>query len=154
MYHNILIVLLLCIVSATTADDTFLVVTRKGNIIGSRKDGYNTFFGIPYALVNEENPFGVSNTFLFRLISLSLCINTVTRHRYMDFPQTQTKHCFRNKYESRILWKSRLFSLFLDHYNLGLYFLILFIYNIYGFFSRTSYHTQTSENRLLPTTPP
>ncbi|XP_022818359.1 juvenile hormone esterase-like [Spodoptera litura] len=34
------------------------VNTSKGTIIGIKRDGYSVFFGVPYAKVNEDNPFG------------------------------------------------------------------------------------------------
>lgn len=44
---------------------TVTVSTRKGDIIGQVNDGYNTFFGVPYAKVDEDNPFGVSICLFF-----------------------------------------------------------------------------------------
>ncbi|XP_028168559.1 carboxylesterase 5A-like [Ostrinia furnacalis] len=40
--------------------DFVVVNTSKGQIKGRDEGSYNTFFGIPYAKVDEENPFGVS----------------------------------------------------------------------------------------------
>ncbi|CAH0696392.1 unnamed protein product [Spodoptera exigua] len=40
--------------------EKYQVVTRKGLIVGDRHDEYTTFLGIPYAKVNEENPFGAT----------------------------------------------------------------------------------------------
>nr|AFO65061.1 esterase [Helicoverpa armigera] len=56
--------ILLCLLSLVYSDNPVKtkgfvrVLTRKGVIQGKVHDGYNTFFGIPYAKVNEENPFG------------------------------------------------------------------------------------------------
>ena len=73
---NIFILLLLSLGSAIEANDAIRVVTRKGTVIGTKRDGYNTFFGVPYALVNVNNPFGVSNTvFLMILFNLTLYIS-------------------------------------------------------------------------------
>lgn len=45
------------------------VETSKGPIVGQKaSDGnYNTFFGVPYAQVNEDEPFQVRNTTQFSL---------------------------------------------------------------------------------------
>lgn len=41
--------------------DRVVVYTNKGPIVGNKDDGeFMTFFGVPYAKVNEDNPFGVS----------------------------------------------------------------------------------------------
>ncbi|XP_053618023.1 juvenile hormone esterase [Plodia interpunctella] len=40
-----------------------LVITKRGPIVGQKEDGYYTFLGVPYALVNEENPFGASSEY-------------------------------------------------------------------------------------------
>nr|QCO93600.1 alphe-esterase EST36 [Chilo suppressalis] len=37
-----------------------IVRTNNGPIVGQDRGNYETFFGIPYALVDEENPFGRS----------------------------------------------------------------------------------------------
>lgn len=55
--------ILLSLFSAVYAQDAVTVVTSKGPIQGYKRDGYNTFFGVPFALVNEENPFGVSSCY-------------------------------------------------------------------------------------------
>ncbi|RVE50778.1 hypothetical protein evm_004527 [Chilo suppressalis] len=39
---------------------TTIVRTNNGWIVGQDRGDYETFFGIPYALVDEENPFGRS----------------------------------------------------------------------------------------------
>nr|WOZ07769.1 carboxylesterase CarE5 [Agrotis ipsilon] len=51
-------ILLLCLCVAHCWAERVIVATRKGVIVGTKHDGYNSFLGIPYALVNEENPFG------------------------------------------------------------------------------------------------
>ncbi|XP_026728424.1 esterase FE4-like [Trichoplusia ni] len=54
----VMFIILLSLFSAVYAQDAVTVVTGKGPIQGYKKDGFNTFFGVPFALVNEENPFG------------------------------------------------------------------------------------------------
>ncbi|XP_075985199.1 esterase FE4-like [Anticarsia gemmatalis] len=50
---------LVCLLKSVKLE-TVRIVTSRGSILGQENDGYNTFFGIPYALVDEENPFGNS----------------------------------------------------------------------------------------------
>lgn len=57
-------VLLLCF-SVCRGADKVTIVTSKGPIVGDIHDTYNTFLGVPYAEVNEYNPFGVSLVFCF-----------------------------------------------------------------------------------------
>ncbi|CAH0597183.1 unnamed protein product [Chrysodeixis includens] len=60
MLQNILI-LLLSVSTVYSQNGTHVtVVTNKGPIQGYKRNGYSTFFGVPYAKVDEENPFGNS----------------------------------------------------------------------------------------------
>ncbi|XP_047035317.1 esterase FE4-like [Helicoverpa zea] len=52
----ILISLLVCVL--VKGEENITVLTSKGPITGFKQDGYDTFFGVPYARVNEYNPFG------------------------------------------------------------------------------------------------
>ncbi|CAD0205344.1 unnamed protein product [Chrysodeixis includens] len=53
-----LLILLTFLSAACSQNNTVTVVTSKGPLVGYKQDGFNTFFGIPYAMVNEDNPFG------------------------------------------------------------------------------------------------
>lgn len=65
-----LIFLLLCAVwsSVSAVSENVTVETKKGTIVGFKNDGYNVFFGVPYAKVDEGNPFGVSDLLLLGII--------------------------------------------------------------------------------------
>ncbi|XP_013191613.2 acylcarnitine hydrolase [Amyelois transitella] len=41
-------------------DSENVVMTKRGLVQGQSEDGYSTFLGVPYALVDENNPFGKS----------------------------------------------------------------------------------------------
>ncbi|XP_075991836.1 juvenile hormone esterase-like [Anticarsia gemmatalis] len=53
MYALIFVSVLFCVRAETVS-----VVTEQGTVVGQKHDGYDTFFGIPFAKVDEENPFG------------------------------------------------------------------------------------------------
>lgn len=63
----------LCVLFTCVRSESVRVVTGQGEIVGQKQDGYNTFFGVPFAKVNESNPFGVNITFLlsFKLARLN-----------------------------------------------------------------------------------
>ncbi|KAJ8710598.1 hypothetical protein PYW08_009113 [Mythimna loreyi] len=49
---------LLCCFVVYCGAESVTIVTSKGPIVGQIHDTYNTFLGVPYAKVDEENPFG------------------------------------------------------------------------------------------------
>lgn len=55
------IIITILSLGAVYASETVIIVTSKGSIQGYTNEGYNTFFGVPYAKVDEDNPFGVSD---------------------------------------------------------------------------------------------
>lgn len=71
--------LLIFLVNSAFCDVT--VNTTKGPVVGQWRDGgsYSTFFGIPYALVDEKNPFGVSIFFIVIQLKDSSAGKRVTR---------------------------------------------------------------------------
>ncbi|XP_022828467.1 bile salt-activated lipase-like isoform X2 [Spodoptera litura] len=59
MYKVILLLVLIKCLYSEGSDPT--VITKKGTIKGLQaKDGYFMFLGVPYALVDESNPFGAA----------------------------------------------------------------------------------------------
>lgn len=66
MGRTIFCVLVLCVgvYSVQVRVDPLVLVNGQGLVRGQRTDDgqYSTFLGIPYARVDIDNPFGVSNT--------------------------------------------------------------------------------------------
>lgn len=56
-----------CVYGAEVRVDPLVLISGQGLVSGQRAtDGdYSMFLGIPYALVDRDNPFGVSNTITF-----------------------------------------------------------------------------------------
>ncbi|CAB3231548.1 unnamed protein product [Arctia plantaginis] len=57
------ICVLICMFLTCASGGSVTVVTSAGSIVGQREDGYDTYFGVPYAKVDENNPFG--NTLVY-----------------------------------------------------------------------------------------
>ncbi|CAG9792923.1 unnamed protein product [Diatraea saccharalis] len=58
MMFAILLLVSISAVNVLSVDN--IVVTNNGPVLGQDRGNYNTYFGIPYALVDEKKPFGKS----------------------------------------------------------------------------------------------